>query len=221
MPNPRYRRQTRTSNAISFSFIRQYYIDKTIQLNLPIQTTSSNIYRPTNKFEIIYQYFYDLIDAFSQQADLNDIIKKANDIINIFSEKEQVYQVIDLIENNIFSIVTNIYESTSISIITARLEYLKELLATIPANYDDYGRIADMLREIIGGIIDGFDFTSVSHSLGVVQQEMAADVALIEKFDRIQQDVLSIIQNIAEGVDLHIIRMRLVYLKTLIDDFAQ
>ena len=214
MPNRFYRRRIRYSNTMTYISGRS----SRFNINRPIQFNNANT--STNKLEIVYQYFYDLVDAISQHLELTIIIDKANQIIQIFSQKEQIYQVIDIIENNILEIITNIYESASIGIIQSRLEYLKGLLAEIPEKYDDYGRFGCILHEIIDSIISDMDFTNVIQSIGLIQNEMAENIELIDKLDSIHDTLFSVIQNISDGASYGILESRITYLKGLIEELG-
>jgi hypothetical protein len=217
MPPPNYRRRIRdrktTSRFIRIKFnLSSPLLLNTITYNTPVTQTGAN-----NR-EIIQQYFYDIIDAVIQQTELNTIIEKANTIISIFSKKEDVYAVIDLIENNALSIVKNITEGMPLNIIECRIEYLRKLLADIPDEYQDYGEIGCLINEIINSITEGVEFSVVIQNIETIQDVMSENISLMNAIDAIEENLFSIIRNITVGTPFNIIESRIEYLQKLISD---
>jgi hypothetical protein len=167
-------------------------------------------------FGLMERYYCDIIDSIDNQIEINKIVEDADKIIQMFSKKEEVFQMIDLIETNLFGILCNIADNTPLRIIECRVEYLKKLIVDLPPEYDDYGQIGCMVYDIIDLIKDEFDYTLVIQNIDLLHTKLEKDVKMINEFNELRDTLFSIINNIKDGTPLRIIECRIIYLKDLI-----
>lgn len=180
-------------------------------------TQSSDI-----KFTIytIQQYFFDIIDSIILYSDMNNTIQQIKSLIEFISSKEEVYVFLDKIENIIESIITNITEDVSVSIINDRITYVRSLLSTLPDNYNNYTEFTVLILDIIESITGSIDFNKVYSNIIYIQELMTTDIDIYDSIQHIQFTILSIISNIGNGDSIFIINERINYLQTLINKLA-
>ncbi len=167
-------------------------------------------------FGLMERYYCDIIDSIDNQIEIHKIIEDADNIIQMFSKKEEVFQIIDLIETNLFGIICNIADNTPLQIIECRIQYLKKLIADLPPEYDDYGQLGCMVYDIIDLIKDEFDYTLVIQNIDLLHTKLEKDVKMINEFNELRDTLFGIINNIKDNTPLQIIECRISYLKDLI-----
>ena len=164
----------------------------------------------------IQQYFFDIIDSIILYSDMNVSIKEIKLLIALISSKEEVYALLDKIENMIESIIMNITEDVSVGIIQTRIAHVRSLLAGLPDNFDNYTDISYLILNIIESITGSIDFSTVYSNIIYIQELMTTDMNVFNSIQLIHFTILSIITNIGDGESNFIINERIKYLQTLI-----
>lgn len=183
---------------------------KKFVINDTLQTT------PRNKLTIatIQQYFFDIIDSIILYSDINNSIIEIKSLINLISSTEEVFVLLEKIENTIESIVTNLGDGVSIGIIHQRITYVRTLLSTLPANYNNYSEITSLILDILDSVSGSVDFNTVYSNIIYIQQVANTDDD--NSIQDIHYTILSIITNIGNGESNFIINSRIEHLQTLI-----
>lgn len=207
MPSRHYRRHIRTNNSVTTP---KYIINNDISNIL-------NNTQDTSLLNTIQQYFLNVIDTIISYSDMNIAIQHIHSLINIISSKEDIYLLLDTIENTVLSIICNISNSEPISIIHQRIQYLRELLTVYPDNCDTYTYFSNFIYPIIESITSGIDFTILINNITQIQSLFHNDTQLLHNIHLIQDTILSIIQNISNSEPIGIITERIQYLITLIN----
>lgn len=168
----------------------------------------------------IQRYFEFIIDSIIKQSNLTNVITILQDFLNTDSLKTQVeyYNIIDTIEENLISTVMNIAEGTSIGVIKARIDYIRGLIAKLPINPQYHGVLPSIILELVDMIIGGVNLNTITENIKDIQTYINEKYGVLDTMIEIQENVLSIICNIAEGTSSGIIAMRLENLKMLISD---
>jgi hypothetical protein len=167
-------------------------------------------------FSLMERYYCDIIDSIDNQIEIHKIVEDADKIIQMFSKKEEVFQILDLIETNLIGIICNIADNTPLRIIECRIQYLKKLVEDLPPEYDDYGQLGCMVYNIIDLIKDEFNYNVVIENIDLLHTKLEKDVKMINEFNELRDTLFSIINNIKDNTPLRIIECRIIYLKDLI-----
>ena len=191
----------------------RHYRNRTNKLNkfLIKEAVQSNNNDVT--IETIQQYLFETIDSIILYSDINNSIREIKLLINLISSTEEVFVLLDKIENTIESIVTNLGDDVSIGIIHLRISYVRTLLSTLPANYNNYSEISLLILDIIESITGCFDLNTVYRNVSYIEHLMKTNDDSIQD---IHFTILSIITNIGNGESNFIINNRIEYLQTLI-----
>ena len=219
MPSRHYRRRIlNTKNTHSY-----------ISIKYSVKNNINNIISNTNNDKkslliTVQQHFLDIIDTIIYFIEpmiaysyMNIAIQQINSLITIISSKEDIYKLLDTIENTVLSIIKNIADGESIGIIDERITYLRELLDVYPDTCDTYTYFGNLIYPIIESITNGIDFNIIINNITQIQSLFNTDVQLLNTIHIIQDTILSIIQNIANGESIGIINDRINYLSTLIN----
>ena len=175
---------------------------------------------PNDVINAVQDYFFNIIDIISTQNDVNFVLQQVNAITTVIGSKNQVFETLDLLENNVISIIKNIAQVTNISIIETRIKYIRELAATLPDCVDNYGILGQMITAVVENICNGADLTAITESIGTIKGVISTDLAVQNQFEHIQDTVLDIIDNIQKCVNVKIIEYRVEYLRKLIQDIV-
>jgi hypothetical protein len=159
----------------------------------------------------IQQYLFDTVDSIILYSDMNKSIKEIKSLIEIISSTEEVYALLDKIENTIESIVMNISEDVSFCIIHQRIAYVRSLVSTLPADYNNYAEISLLILDLMESIKESIDFKTLYSN---IQKLISTDTDNIQP---IRCTILSIITGIGNGESNFIINERIKYLQTLIN----
>jgi hypothetical protein len=170
----------------------------------------------------IQRYFDFIIDSIIKQSNLTNVITLLQDFLNTDSIKTQVEynRIMVMIEENLISTVMNIVEGsgTNSSLIRMRIDYIKGLIAMLPSNQEYHGILPSMILELIDMIIGGFNLNTITENINDIKTYINEKYGVMDTLMEIQDGMLSIICNIAEGISSGIIAMRLENLKMLITD---
>lgn len=193
MPPRHYRNRTEKLN--------KYLINDVVECN------NTNI-------DSIQQYLFDTVDSIILYSDMNKSIKEIKSLIEIISSTEEVYALLDKIENTIESIVMNISEDVSFCIIHQRIAYVRSLVSTLPTDYNNYAEISLLILDIMESMKESIDFKTIYSN---IQKLISTDTDSIQP---IRCTILSIITDIGNGESNFIINERIRYLQTLINKLA-
>lgn len=168
----------------------------------------------------IQRYFDFIIDSIIKQNNLTNIIALLQDFLNTESIKTQVeyYNILDMIEENLVSTVMNIMEGTSTGVIKARIDYIRSLIAKLPMNPQYNGVLPSIILELVDMIIGGVNLNTITENINDIKTYINEKYGVLDTLGQIQDNILGIICNIAEGTSSGIIAMRLENLKLLITD---
>jgi hypothetical protein len=214
MPSHHYRRhilQNYDNDNTTSIYLTSY---TNIIIDQPIQQNNELI-----KFQ---KYIFDIIDTITTTLDIQAVTNKVNELLQIIKTREDMYKILDLIENNILSVITNIANSVDIGIIRCRFQYIRELISKIPHTADIcHTYIHNEFYTLIFGFIESLttsnDFSLVISEISAFKITLQDDIAFADNIDLIQDTILDIIKNIKNNVDIGIIRCRIQYLKELIN----
>jgi hypothetical protein len=209
MPSRSYRRKLRTSN-YSKSYIAPSFLNRVSNKRCETNNTTES------ELVTIQNYFYDVLDMIIKNDSFSKAVDTLNDIILKIKEKTEFYTVLEVIENQLLSIVANIADSTSVGIIQCRIDYVKTIIDTLPPGCNEVGPISIMILEIIDSIKDNFNFTIVTKNINELKTYIQDKYGDFDQLIVIQDTLLSIICNIADGDSYGIICTRIEYVKTLI-----
>jgi cob(I)alamin adenosyltransferase len=206
MPSKHYRRR----------LINKYKTHTKYLLNHILSCNIQN----TSLLNNIQQYFLDIIDSIILYSDMNSAIKQIQSLITIISSKEDVFLLLDNIQNNILSIIQNISDGETIGIICQRINYIRELIYKLPNDCNNYEHFGELFIDIINTITTNINFNIVNANIIFIQSLLNTnlDLELYNNIQLIQTTLFSIITNITNGESLEIINTRVLYLKSIINN---
>jgi hypothetical protein len=206
MPTKTYRRKLRTKAANIIKTPFNTYIVPSVIDN----------YCGENELEKIQNYFYNVLDMITQHDKIANIVSLLNNIIGSVKSAVDYYNILDMIENNLISVVCNIADGMSNNIICSRIEYIKTYIQQLPSDSDDLGPVSTMILQVIDSVISQVDFNIVKKNIGDIHTYIQNTYGEMTQIDIIHDNILSIICNIGDGMSTGIICSRIEYLRTLI-----
>jgi hypothetical protein len=217
MPSRHYRRHLINNNKTHNYIHNKYLINHSI--NLQNDNNNNNDNNNKSLLHTIQQYFLDIIDAIILYSDMNIAIQQLHSLITLIKSKEDIYLLLDNIENTLLSIICNISDGVNVGIISDRIQYLRELLSKLPDDCTDYDYYGKYIFSIIDSITNSVDFNTVYSNIINIQSLIQNDLnqTLYNQLNLIQTTIISIICNISDGVNIGIISDRIQYLNTLIN----
>ena len=201
MATRRYRRNLRNTNGI---------IKRSVRGWIP------NIIETNEK--TLQKYLLEIMDVIQIESNIAEITKRVNYVTSTLSSKIEIYKLIDEIEIVSLSIVRNIGNNINKGIIANRIGYLRELITKLPEGAkEEYSKIGTSILNILTMITEGIGFNEIEKNLIGITSSLEEDVSLMNLIDTIQTTILSIIKNISNGTNIGIIKSRVEYLRSLID----
>jgi len=195
---------------------RYYKLSKT--LNKYIKKNDDNeCQNNENQLSInkIQEYFLNIIDSIILYSDMNTSITEIKSLLKIIQSKDEVYIMLDKIENIIESIVENINDNASVFIINTRIDYVRTLLSTLPNNCTE---ITYLILNILESLSGTMDFNSVHAKIISIKEQINTDFNMYDNIQLINFNLLNIISNIENGESDFIINKRIEYVQTLINN---
>jgi hypothetical protein len=176
----------------------------------------------------IQQRILDIIEAITLKMSLDDVIKMAVDLEVYVDKKAEVVYILEKIEHLITGIVGNIAQRVNFSIITNRINYLKEVIAqletadaTFEYCYDN--TVAPLMLDIIQCITEEFNpdkLKSIIQELQISMNEQLVFFSDNPDFMKTLAEcefiIISIIENITNRVSLGLVLGRAKYLQELV-----
>jgi hypothetical protein len=204
MPSASYRRKLR-NNIESNKNIGITYSNNSVSSN-----NDSNLI-------LMQKYFLNMIDLLIKQNSYSDIMISLKDKVNYFQSAVDYYKILDIIEDNLLSIVTNICDDITPSVIELRICYVRQYIDQLPPNFQDVGPVAALIMEIIKYIEEAVDFRKIESELTNIQTFIKDKYGNHELYAKIYKNFIDIVENISEEIAPSIIDYRLIQLKDIID----
>ena len=211
MPSASYRRKLRNKAVSAPIAVPIYLVSST---DYGIQDCSES------ELNQIRQTFYRILDMITKHENFTEIIALIQSIITRMATRVEYYEVLDIIEHKLISVVENISDSVSPSIILARIEYIKTVIEKLEPDCAELGPVSKLILEILDYIIGTVSFEPVRSKLSYIQTYIAEKYGSGEelcKIRTVQDTLLDIICNIGEAAPLGIIGERIEYVRLLID----
>lgn len=176
----------------------------------------------------IQQRILDIIEAITLKMSLDDVIKMAVDLEVYVDKKAEVVYILEKIEHLITGIVGNIAQRVNFSIITNRINYLKEVIAQLGAvdatfEYCYDNTVAPLMLDIIQCITEEFNpdkLKSIIQELQISMNEQLVFFSDNPDFMKTLAEcefiIISIIENITNRVSLGLVLGRAKYLQELV-----
>ena len=224
MPPRYYRRATRINYArianrpISTQAISNINISlKPIPPKIEFDPTQPPPSDPSLLIPYLQEYIFNIIEIITTQFDLTLIAERVHTVTSTLESRNKIAELLDTIEQSVYGIVQNIADGTNLCIIMTRIQYIRGLFNDLPECVDNYGDIPELLFELIDSISKGLDIDTVTTNFNMITNTLRAQEdpnAIL--FEEIQDVILGIVDNIANGASPNIITSRLQYLQSLI-----
>jgi hypothetical protein len=224
MPSRHYRRAIRTNYA---RIANRPIISQSItNINISLKPIPPKIeFDPTQPpptdssllIPYLQEYIFNIIEIITTQFDLTLIAERVHIITSTLESRNKIAELLDTIEKSVCGIVQNIADGTSMNIIMTRIQYIRGLFTDLPECVDNYGDIPELLFELIDSISKGLDIDTVTTNFNMITNTLRAqEDPNAPLFEEIQDVIISIVDNIANGTSPNIITARLQYLQSLI-----
>lgn len=209
MPSRHYRRRVRDVDALNNSYT--------------IGTSVTNMIVPPGDCELVkmYKKFYDIMDLVINSFNVTDAVSNLHNVIDTFTTNTDYYKLMEHIENDLLSTVSNISHITPLNIIKARIEYIKTFIDAIPSTMCfEIGPVASMTADLLDLITKQADYSSVKTNLTQMFNLVNETYPNIEIIKMIQDNICGVIQNIIDGAGKNIVELRINYIRGLIEQMA-
>jgi hypothetical protein len=210
MPSPHYRRR-RLTQACNKSSITSTYIHNTT-------TNECSTSGGTPTITVFQNYIFEIIEVITTTLDITIITNKVYTFLELVKSKQDLYDILDLIEENLLGIIVNISNGVDINIIRSRIDYIKELLDSIgdePCN--NYQTISALIYNLLDSIPNGIDLNVFITNIQSFKSTFQDQIDFYTVISLIEETILNIVNNISNGVDVNIIRSRIEYIKELVN----
>jgi hypothetical protein len=176
----------------------------------------------------IQQRIFDIIEAITLKMSFDDIIKMAVDLEVYVDKKAEILYLLKKIESLITGIVGNIAKRVNFSIITNRINYLKEVIAqlgTVDATFEYCydNTVAPLMLDIIQCITEEFSPNKLKGIIQELQMKMNEQLVFFNNnpefmitLAECEFIIISIIENITNRVSLGLVLGRAQYLQELV-----
>lgn len=195
-------------------------INKTYTQNIYNPSTYNLYVNPTprNPYSEIEELIFKVIDAVTAKEKIEDIITLATDLFDTVKGKEEIYLLIEQIEDTVCSILKNITDGVYLGIVLKRIECLKILVdklePTCCVSHD--GPIGVELLSILEEIGDKMDLVNIIGKMEIINTKLSNNLKSEEYIREAEEILLSIFANICNGVDLGIVLKRVAYIQEII-----
>lgn len=209
MPSPHYRRR-RLIQTCSKSITSTYIHNTTTSECL----TSAG----TPTITVFQNYIFEIIEVITTTLDITVITNKVYTFLELVRSKQDLYDILDLIEENLLGIIVNISNGVDINIIRSRIEYIKELVDSIgdePCN--NYQTVSTLIYNLLDSIPNGIDLNVFITNIQSFKSTFQDQIDFYAVITLIEETIINIVNNISNGVDVNIIRSRIEYIKELIN----
>lgn len=205
--------------------------DKTIAVvNTPINTRVNTILdrpRPNAEdyvpnldvqaLQNLENYFIEVVDMVAIYHNF-DVFREIMNEIKIYLNPIVYYvKIIELIEDNLVSVIENISTGINSHIIRQRIDYLKTQINLIPANFQNYDEISLKILEILNIIIDDFELENFKNIIKTIRQQINEKYGSAILYKNIHNLVIDIVQNMEENATSFAVKIRTDCVHTLVD----
>ncbi len=186
-----------------------------------------------NFMEEVKYRIYMIIDSITEKIALENVLSMAKTIQEKIKAKDDIVQLVKLMESTTLSIIENIINRKNIDVVLTRINFIKELLektedmdlSFMPVyNETITTLIVEMVnaltsRESIDLIISYVKDTSkyINSYVAAIGPLPEKNRIIVEILNRCETLTISIVQNIIDKADINIIITRTKYLKSVID----
>jgi hypothetical protein len=211
MPSSSYRRRLRKTYTVPFSY------NNTVTFTT---NTSYSICTKNSELNTIQNYFYKILDNIILYNDFTSNVDIIQNIINTTQTTTDYYKIIDIIQNNLVSVIGNISSNTNPGIIQDRIDYIKTYIDQLSSDCVHLTPVSDMILQLIDTLIKSLDFSIVTSDVNQIQLYIDEKYTKMTYINNIQDNILSIICNISQNVNSAIISDRVEYLRQIIQNFS-
>jgi hypothetical protein len=187
-----------------------------LPIYVPVLPSEVKLQQGECDIDKIRNYFYKVIDMIIEHSKFNETAVILNDILQTVHTQVEYYRIMEMIETNLLSTVVNISDNVNANIIGLRIEYIKTYINELPPMCQEPGPISKMILEVIESIIQCVSFEKVTQTIGNIQTYIQDTYGSFEKIETIQTNLLSIIENIGNGVTTPIISLRVNFVKDML-----
>lgn len=210
MPPSHYRRRIlKVSNSpIALYIVRSSSTPKDDNLNKELLT--------------FQKYICDIIELITTTLDIRAITLKVQEFMKIINTRQEYYDIIELIEENVLGVVCNVGNSVDIGIIRCRIDYIRELIDKIPDSQScvEYSpELSQQIFKLLDSLINGIDLNIFITNVKSFKNTVQADIDSIKFINEVENIILDIVSNIRDYVDIGIIRCRIQYLQEVINGY--
>jgi hypothetical protein len=174
--------------------------------------------------ELAYHYdpaitnmVYDIIKSFVDKIDFSTIFKQVQIFYDTIKKHLANIGFIEQVEDLTLSVLKNISDGVELNIVTKRIEFIQETILQVDENYICYNtNLAENLLRIVDLLINKVPFSDIILEIKEIQTIINTNLRLVEVIKESEGIVMGIIENVAEGKELSIIRLRVLYLQELL-----
>jgi hypothetical protein len=184
--------------------------------NVIVPVGTSNKYAD---YTIIQNYFYQVLDSITNHCDFISGVSLLQSIINNTQSTVDYYKLLDFIESNLMSVLQNITDNVNSNIIQTRINYIKTFIDQIPHGCIQLSPLSDMILVIVDSII-AINFSNVTSNVTQLQTYTQKCANNNNNIYLIQENLLSIVDNIKCGINSNIIAQRVEYVQSIINKIS-
>lgn len=186
-----------------------------------------------NFVEEIQYRIYMIIDSITEKIAIDNVLTMAQTIQKKIEEKDDIVQLVKLMETTTMSIIDNITNKVSLDVILTRIRFIKQLLEesqnmdmTFLPVYDS--QICALITEMISSVTSRGDIdfivNYVKNTKEYIHQYVSVigplpekNAIIVQTLNKAETLVISIVQNIIDKASLDVVLGRTKYLKSIID----
>ena len=165
----------------------------------------------------IQNYFTYVIETIAQQNSITNTVSVLQGIIQQVNSRVEFFRVLEILEDQVLSILCNISDGITPGIIKFRMECVRMTIMELPEG-PEYGTdtMRNMLFHILDLITKGTSLSSIAENVIQLQKYTLELYNQNTLLTLIQTTILDIICNISQGTPSGIIACRIDYLRGLI-----
>jgi hypothetical protein len=165
----------------------------------------------------IQNYFTYVAETMAQQNSVANTVSVLQGIIQQVNSRVEYFKVLDILEEQVLSIICNISDGITPGIIKLRMECVRMTIQELPDG-PEYGTetIRDMLFHILDLITNGTSLNSIAENITQLQKYTLELYNQNTLLTQIQTTIIDIICNISQGTPSGIIACRIDFLRSLI-----
>jgi len=183
-------------------------------------TNFNDIGASQNIYALFEGYIFSVIQSITEGITLDTVLATLLPLQTQVNTAADAANTIRVIQNVMILLLHNVQCGIDIATLQTRLDYLQTLLATekdLDATYTEINTFITTLIDLVGKKQPYGDLISqLTNTLLLMQHENMVEVQYVDDITVIQQTLLSILQNITDGIELRIVQNRLAYVQTLL-----